>query len=184
MRSFVFVTLLACGGEPIGLANQVFVEFENWGNGIENFGAVLPGTGDTDDTNSGFADYDGNYFGTYTFTISSGGQTCTFSSVGLILAIQNGEVDGSGQPGSTTCDLGSGSVEYTARLSFDGTVTSDSLVVGMFYEDNIFFFEGDWSGFVSLTDPMQISGTFTQNVETMNPGSLVSVSGSFVAEQQ
>ena len=185
MRSFVFLTLLACGGDPAGLADQDFIEFENWGNGIEGFGAVLPGTGDTDtdDTNSGFTDYDGNYFGNYTFTISNAGQTCTFTNVGLLIAIQNGVIDGSGQPGETTCDLGSGSVVYTARLSFDGTIASDSSAVGMFFEDNISFFEGDWTGFATLTDPIQVSGTFNQNVDTVNPGGLVSVSGSFFAEQ-
>ena len=96
---------------------------------------------------------------------------------------QNGVIDGSGQPGETTCDLGSGSVVYTARLSFDGTIASDSSAVGMFFEDNISFFEGDWTGFATLTDPIQVSGTFNQNVDTVNPGGLVSVSGSFFAEQ-
>ena len=109
---------------------------------------------------------------------------CTFSDVGLIVNITNGELNGSGQVGTSTCNLGAGDVEYSAKLSFDGTVSQDTTVTGMFYEDNILLFEGAWSGFVVDTGTTkQISGTFNQNVESTNPGGLVSISGSFMAEQ-
>lgn len=185
MRSIVFITLLACGADPTTVsAHKHNQEWEHWGSGIENFGAVAPGPTDTGGSTTGFTDYDGGYFGSYTFSISASGNSCTFSNVGLIVNVANGEVTGSGQEGTTSCDLGSGTVEYTAKLSFDGTVLQDTTVSGMFYEDNIFFFEGAWDGFVVDTGTVkQMSGTFNQNIESTNPGGLVTVSGSFMAEQ-
>lgn len=185
MLAFVFGALTACGSDPTTLkAHSHDQEWEEWGSGIENFGVVASGSTDTGGTGTGFTDFDGGYFGSYNFTVSASGNSCTFSNVGLIVNVANGEVNGSGQVGTTVCDLGFGSVEYSAKLSLDGTIGSDTVVNGMFYEDNIFFFEGAWSGFVVDTGTVkQMSGTFNQNVESTNPGGLVSVSGSFMAEQ-
>lgn len=186
MRPFVFLALLACGSDPTTVKGQSHDhDWETWGSGIESFGAVTPGPTDTGSNNTGFSDYDGGYFGTYTFTISASGNSCTFSNVGLIINISNGEVDGSGQVGTSTCNLGAGDVEYNAKLFFDGTVSQDTTVAGAVGEDNIFFFDGVWSGFVVDTGATkQISGTIgSQNVESTNPGGLVSISGSFMAEQ-
>jgi len=184
MLAFVFGALIACGSDPTTLkAHSHDQEWEEWGSGIEDFGAAVAVPTDTGSGGTGFTDFDGGYFGSYNFTVSASGNSCTFSNVGLIVNVANGEVDGSGQVGTTICDLGLGSVEYSAKLSLDGTIGSDTIVNGMFSEENVFLFDGDWSGFVVDTGTvMQLSGTFNQDVESTTLG-LVSVSGSFMAEK-
>ena len=71
MRLFVFLALLACGSDPTTVTAQNHDhEWQTWGTGIENFGAA-PNPVDTGGNTSGFTDYDGGYFGSYTFTISA-----------------------------------------------------------------------------------------------------------------
>jgi len=169
--------LIACGGDPVSLKDQSFGELENWGLGIEGFNPNSNVPVDTGGPDTGFTQYDGAYFGTYQLAVSYAGTICAFSDVSLIINIVNGEITASGQPGTTDCG-------NNAKLTFDGSVNQDTTAAGMFYEDTGFIFEGDWNGFVvSTTETIQISGSFNQSVTSVNPGGLVTVSGSFIAEQ-
>ena len=173
----VAIVLLGCGADPVALKDQSFGEFETWGLGIEGFNPNTTNPVDTGGGNTGFTQYDGAYFGTYQLAVSYAGENCSFSDVSVIFNVVNGEVTGSGQPGTTTCGIQAG-------LSFDGTINSDTTTGGMFFEDTGFIFEGDWTGYVvSTADAIQLSGSFNQSVTTVNPGGLVTVSGSFIAEQ-
>jgi hypothetical protein len=178
MRYFtVAVFMLACGSDPVALKGQSFDDLENWGLGIEGFNPNSTAPIDTGGSSSGFTQYDGAYFGTYQLAVSYAGENCSFSDVSLIINIVNGDITGSGQPGTTNC----GNI---AELSFDGTVGADTIASGMLYEETGFIFESNWSGYVvSATDLLQISGSFNESVTTINPGGLVTVSGSFIAEQ-
>jgi hypothetical protein len=63
-------------------------------------------------------------------------------------------------------------------------VKEDTSITGMFYEETGFIFEGEWTGFVSGgIELAQISGSFNQSITSINPGGLVTVSGSFIANQ-
>jgi hypothetical protein len=169
--------MLACGSDPVALKGQSFDDLENWGLGIEGFNPNSTAPIDTGGSSSGFTQYDGAYFGTYQLAVSYAGENCSFSDVSLIINIVNGDITGSGQPGTTNC----GNI---AELSFDGTVGADTIASGMLYEETGFIFESNWSGYVvSATDLLQISGSFNESVTTINPGGLVTVSGSFIAEQ-
>ena len=175
--SIVAIFMLACGADPVALKSQSFDELETWGQGIEGFNPNTSGPIDTGGPDNNFTQYDGAYFGTYQLAVSYAGNNCSFSDVSLIINVVNGVITGSGQPGTTNCGI-------NAELSFDGVVNPDTTASGMLFEETGFIFESAWSGYVvSTTDSLQISGSFNESVTTVNPGGLVTVSGSFIAEQ-
>lgn len=179
-------TAMGCGSDTVTPSNQSFGDFSDWAEGIEGFASAPTGTTDTGGSGSSVNTYDGAYSGTYNLSISSSGYTCSFQNITLQTFITNGEMT---TPFLTdavqTCDLGYGSQTYTMRIYFDGTASADTTLTGTFAEDSVFIFEGDWTGFaMDLGGTYQISGTFNQNVNSVNPGGLISVSGSFNLNQQ
>ena len=176
------VVLSACGADTVSPGAQNFNDFESWGSGIEGFSAAPTNPTDTGNTSSGNTLYDGDYTGTYTLSVSSGGNTCTFSSVTLFVNITNGSMASVfEQPASSSCTFNGSTSTYSAKMLFDGVVGADTAIAGMFYEDTGFIFEGNWSGYISDFGggSAQLAGTFNQQVSSINPGGLITVSGSF-----
>ena len=173
----LLILAIGCAEAPVGLKDQPFGEFESWGQGIEGFNPIVSGPVDTGDGPSGFTQYDGAYFGTYQLAVSYEGNNCSFSDIQLIINVVNGEIQGTGQPGTTDCG-------NEAKLLFEGLISPDTTASGTLTEDTGFIFEASWIGFVvSVTDSIQISGSFNEFVPTTNPGYSVAVSGSFIVEQ-
>ena len=185
-QTAMLLTMIGCGADTVSPSSQDFGDFSDWAEGIDGFSSAPTGTVDTGGTGSSVAMYDGVYSGTYNLSISSQGYTCSFQGVTLQVIIDDGQMS---TPFLTdaiqTCDLGSGTQTYTMQVYFDGTANADTTLVGTFSEDSVFIFQGEWTGFaMDVGGTYQVSGTFNQNINSVNPGGLISVSGSFNLNQQ
>lgn len=171
----IALLLAACGDAYTPLNELTFDEatLETWGNGIEGFNPNQPSgsvdTGGTDPT--GFTDFDGTYFGTYSMSLSIAGSTCSCEGQ-MSAVVTNGTIEGAGQQCVTDCNR-------AAELSFTGTVSPDETAAGTVDEVLGFVFTSNWSGFVAGT---QLSGTFNEQVPSQFDG-LITAYGTFNANR-
>ena len=198
-RCATLLMVAGCGSDTITPGNQSFGDFSEWGDGIEGFTGSA-GVVDTGGTTGAVTIYDGDYEGVYTLNIAepSGQYTCTFSTVTFYVIVENGEMRTPSfgmteAPNSCTFSNQSGS--YTAKVDFWGTLNSDTTMTGGFSEDNNFFLEGEWTGYV-ITSPddnsdgvpeteYRLSGAMSGNLaSTTVPGFPVNLSGSFSLDKQ
>ena len=177
----VSFSIVGCGSDTIPPNNQTFGDFDEWGSGIEGFSAVPTNPTDTGSTSTGNSAYDGDYQGTYTLSVSYGGNTCTFSNVSVYMSISSGMLASVfEQAAMADCNLTGSSSTYTERLLFDGIINADTTATGTIVEDTGFLFETTWSGFISdQGSSVQLSGSFNQSASS-NIYGLVNVSGSFM----
>jgi hypothetical protein len=186
-RSAALIMVVGCGSDTVNPGSQNFGEFSDWAGGIEGFTGAPTGTVDTGGTTGAVTTYDGAYAGTYTVNISYGGNVCTFSNVTLQVLIADGLLTTPFLNTATSnCTINGSSGDYNAQMDFYGSVSSDTTIAGTFSEDYLFTFEGGWNGYVTDlgAGAYQISATFNESVNTVFPGGLATVSGSFILDKQ